>query len=409
MTPVELTFWATLGLLGYIYVGYPVIIWGLSRFFPRPIRSAPITPTITVVIAAHNEETHIAAKIENCLALDYPPNRLDLIVVTDGSTDRTPAIVTAYLSRFPGRLTSISLPHRGGKAAALNRGVAHASGEIVMLADARQQFDSEVARALVRNFSDPQVGAVSGDLVLRAHAHHGGGTGLGLYWRYEKGIRRAESRWRSSMGYTGAVSAIRRSLFAPLPENTLLDDLVTPLRVISRRYRVVFEPGARAYDTLSPIPGREFARKVRTLAGVLQTCFNARALVGPLTAGVWWQLASHKLLRLIVPYLLVLTFVANAFLSSPMYRVTFLTQALLYGLGTAGLMISGRIGRSRFLSIPATFLWLNAAVVVATLRHFTGRRLDLWHIAAPDPRRQASPRQSAYAQISGAPPQEDHR
>ena len=138
MMSLELIFWAALGLLGYTYVGYPAIVWGLSRFFPRPVRSGSITPTITVVITAHNEERHIAAKIENCLALAYPARRLDLIVVSDGSTDRTPAIVAAYASHFPERVRCIALPQRRGKAHALNTGVAHASGEIVLLADARQ-------------------------------------------------------------------------------------------------------------------------------------------------------------------------------------------------------------------------------------------------------------------------------
>jgi cellulose synthase/poly-beta-1,6-N-acetylglucosamine synthase-like glycosyltransferase len=382
VAPLDIAFWTALGLVGYVYGGYPAIVCLLSRLSPRPIRRGPATPTITIVITAHNEERHIAAKIENCLALAYPADRLNLAVVSDGSTDRTAAVVGNYASRFPGRIALITLPRRRGKATALNVGVARASGDIVLFADARQQFDPEVATALIQNFADPAVGAVSGELILRSPGGNGQGEGLGLYWRYEKEIRKAESGWGSSMGYTGAVSAIRRSLFEPLAEETLLDDLVTPLRVIARQYRVVFEPRARAYDTVSAAPGQEFGRKVRTLAGVLQTCLNVRTLIGPLPARVWWQLLSHKLLRLFVPYLLMIALVVNAFLVGPVYRTTLLVQVLLYALGLAGLLLSGRLGRSWAVALPATFLLLNSAAVVAAFRYAAGSRLDLWRAPA---------------------------
>jgi poly-beta-1,6-N-acetyl-D-glucosamine synthase len=378
MTPLEIAFWAALGLTAYAYLGYPGIVLLLARVRPHPVRCAPVMPTMTVVIAAHNEEHHIAAKIENCLALAYPADRLDLVVVSDGSSDGTETIVADYAARFPGRIALITRPRQHGKATALNAGVAQATGDIVLFADARQQFDLGVARALAENFADPAVGAVSGELILRSQGRAGQGEGLGLYWRYEKAIRQAESLWGSSMGYTGALSAVRRSLFESLPKDTLLDDLVTPLRVIARRHRVVFEPRARAYDVISARPALEFARKVRTLAGVLQTCLNVRTLIGGLPARVWWQLLSHKLLRLFVPYLLVIVLVANAFLVGPAYRTTLLVQVVLYALGLAGLLLPGRLGRSRVFGVPATFLLLNSAAVVATFRYATGNRLDLW-------------------------------
>lgn len=398
MTTLEFTFWAALGLLGYVYAGYPVLVWMLSRVRPRPIRSAPATPTITVVIAAHNEERCIAAKIENCLGLDYPSDRLNVIVVSDGSVDRTPALVAECESRLPDRVRLIALSRRQGKASALNIGVAHASGELVLFADARQRLDGNVARAMALNFADPEVGAVSGELILTTDGQE---NGVGLYWWYEKALRQAESRWGSSMGYTGAVAAIRRSLFEPLPEDTLLDDLVTPLRLISKHYRVVFEPAARAFDTVSAEPGHEFARKVRTLAGVLQTCLNVRGLVGGLPARVWWQLFSHKLLRLLVPYVLVVVLVTNALVPGPVYRAVLLGQVLFYVLGLAGLIFHRRLGRSRVLALPATFLLLNSAAAVSAFRYLVGSRLDLWRTAVPEPPQGASAAGAAYAGLSG--------
>ena len=376
MSALELSFWMSLGLLAYVYLGYPAIVWGLSRLRPRPIHRARVTPTITVVIAAYNEEWHIAQKIENCLALAYPPRRLDLIVVSDGSTDRTPAIVAEYASRFPERVRLISLPHRQGKASALNSAVAHATGEVVLLADTRQEFDSNVATALAHNFADPEVGAVSGELVLLSE--EGAGPGLGLYWRYEKLIRQAESRCGSSIGYTGAVSAIRRSLFVPLAQDTLVDDLVVPLHVIARHYRVVFEPAAKAFDWVSRVPGREFSRKVRTLAGVLQACAEVRERVGSLSPRIWWQFLSHKVLRLAVPYALVMAFMASMFLQDPFYRAAFWGQATVYGLGVAGWITSRRIEGNRLLSVPSTFLMLNVAAVMGTLHYVIGRHTNLW-------------------------------
>lgn len=399
MTPVELTFWLALGLVGYAYAGYPAIIWVLARLCPRPVRSGPVTPTMTIVITAHNEERHIATKIENCLALSYPTDRLNIIVVSDGSTDRTPAIVTDYVSRFPERVMLISLPLRRGKATALNVGIAQASGEIVLLADARQQFDSEAAGALAHNFADPEIGAVSGELILRSNGAPRQGASLGLYWRYEKAIRYVEGRWHSTIGFTGAVSAIRRSLFEPLPKETLVDDLVTPLRIVAKRYRVIFESRARAYDSVSSMPGREFTRKVRTLAGVLQTCLHTTTHVGPLTLTLWWQLISHKLLRLVVPYLLVLAFVANALLAERLYRITFLTQIILYGLGIAGLILPRSLGQIRLLALPATFLWLNLAAVVAAFRYLGGQRHDLWHPASPHEPQYVIPSEAAYPEV----------
>jgi cellulose synthase/poly-beta-1,6-N-acetylglucosamine synthase-like glycosyltransferase len=383
-------FWVAIGLTGYAYVGYLAVVWALGRLFAKPVRQRPTTPTVTVLLAVHNEETRIGRKIENCLALDYPPDRLSLVVVSDGSTDRTLAIVREYVARFPGRVHLVTVPTRRGKAHALNVGTELAGGEILLLADVRQELEPGVARMLSRNFADPAVGAVSGELVLLEATAPGPARGLGLYWHYEKTIRQAESRFASCIGYTGAISAIRRSLVSPLPEHTLLDDLVAPLRVIARGYRVVFEPAARAVDWVSDASGHEFARKVRTLAGVLQTFAQLGALVGPMGPVTWWQFVSHKLLRLVVPYALVVALLANLALDGPVYRALLAGQLLVYGAGILGLLVRHPAFRWRIPAAAATFLMLNGAAVLGALFYLSGRQLDLWRVtphrvAQPDP------------------------
>jgi cellulose synthase/poly-beta-1,6-N-acetylglucosamine synthase-like glycosyltransferase len=202
--------------------------------------------------------------------------------------------------------------------------------------------------------------------------------GLGLYWRYEKALRRAESRFGSTVVYTGAVSAVRRTLFTPLPEETLVDDLITPLRVIRQGYRVVFEPQARATDWVSPTPGHEFARKVRTLAGLMQTLMNLHEYVGSLDLRTWWQFISHKVLRLVVPYALVIVLLSSALLRGPWYQTLFLIQVVLYGLGMLGFVGHGPGKWRRLVTTPCAFLMLNLAAVAGTLRYLAGQRLSLW-------------------------------
>ena len=246
----------------------------------------------------------------------------------------------------------VELPARRGKAAALNAGVAVATGEVLLLTDTRQRLEPEVARMLVRNLADPSVGAVSGELVL--YASEAGSTPIrdvGLYWRYEKMIRKAESQFGSSIGYTGAIAAVRRRLFPALPEDTLVDDLVVPLTIVSRGSRVVFEPAAQASDAIAADRRAEFRRKVRTLAGVLQTFLHMRRFAGPLPGLVWWQFVSHKLLRLAVPFALLACLGASAWLSAPFYRAAFATQAVVYALGVVGLVVTGpRPARPRHLA-----------------------------------------------------------
>ncbi len=276
----EFFFWGSLVLLAYVYFGYPLVAALRARFRPRPRLRAPIEPFVSIVVVAHNEADRIAARIENLLALDYPVDRFEIVVASDGSTDDTVECARRY--EFLGvRVRPFAT--RRGKSAVLNAVVPHLRSDIVLFADARQRFDRGTLRALVENFADPTVGAVSGELVLTTAAGTAAaGQGTAFYWRYEKFIRSAEGRADSTVGATGAIYAIRRELFEPIPDDTILDDVLIPLRIVRKGFRVLFEPGARAYDCASATARQEFVRKARTIAGTFQLFARERWLFNPL-------------------------------------------------------------------------------------------------------------------------------
>src|SRR5206468_6296534 len=247
--------------------------------------AGPLEPRVTLIVVAHNEEARIGARLQNILALDYPRDRLELVVASDGSTDGTVAAACRYA---PEGISVRAFAARRGKSAVLNDVVPTATGEIVVMADARQQFERGALRALVDDFADPAVGAVSGELMIAAKREGDGvGQGVGFYWRYEKFIRRNESRAGSTIGATGAIYAIRRALFEPIPDDTILDDVVIPLHVVKRGYRVLFESGARAFDEASARSRQEFVRKVRTIAGTFQLFARETWLFDPRRNPVW--------------------------------------------------------------------------------------------------------------------------
>jgi poly-beta-1,6-N-acetyl-D-glucosamine synthase len=339
---MEIVFWASVAFVAYVYVGYPALlaIWG--RAAARPVRKGlPAErgdfPTVSVVIAAHNEGARLAARVRNLQEQEYP-KPLEIIVVSDGSSDGT----LDALAPFADRVRVIDAP-RGGKPQALNAGVAAAHGEILVFADARQRFAPDATLALVENFADPDVGAVTGELILDCELHpaatdSGLAEGVGLYWKYEKWLRRNESRVGSTLGATGAIYAMRRSLWVPLPAQTLLDDVLAPMRVVLAGKRVVVEERARAFDRVSPNGRAESRRKTRTLAGNYQILALEPRLLLPFVNPVWLQYTSHKIGRLIVPWSLVAALAANAAIAfdSWFYTLALMLQLCFYGLALLG-------------------------------------------------------------------------
>jgi cellulose synthase/poly-beta-1,6-N-acetylglucosamine synthase-like glycosyltransferase len=370
-------FWTAVLLLVYTYAGYPVLAWARARLRSRPPRARSIEPAVTVVLAAHNEAARIGSRIDNLLALDYPPDRLEIVLGSDGSTDGT-----AERARAAGRdaVSVVAFEFRRGKPAVLNDLVPRARGEIVVLGDARQQFDRDAVRALVAPFADPGVGVVSGELVLTAHD---GATpvadGVGFYWRYEKFIRRHESRADSTPGATGAIYAIRRQLFEPIPADTILDDVLIPMRVARRGYRVVLEPRARAYDRVAATGNEEFTRKVRTMAGKFQLFAREPWLLSPSGNPLWLQTVSRIGLRLLAPLLLVVAFGANLVLAhDKLYATTLAAQVLFYAAAFGGRLFRNARRRAPLLIVPYVVCLMNWAIVVGLARFLTGRQRVTW-------------------------------
>lgn len=375
-------FWISVLLLVYLYAGYPVLIHLWARLRPRGSIESDTQPRVTILVVAHNERDRLVQRLENLLDLDYPVDRFDVLIGSDGSDDGTDMLHGRF--RHP-RVGILAFPMRRGKAAVLNDLAKAASGEILVMADARQRFARDAISKLVRHFADPGVGAVSGELMLTSNLNGTAvGDGVGFYWRYEKLIRSSESRTDSTVGATGAIYAIRKELFEPLPPDIVLDDVLIPIRIMARGYRVLFEPRARAYDRAAGSAAEEFTRKVRTIAGNFQLLSREPWLLNPLRNRIWIQTISHKVLRLTGPFLLAGVFLANlALLDSAFYRVSLIAQVVFYLAALGGFLLRDARRTIRALIVPYTVCLLNLATAVALFQFLTQQQGAIWESAGP--------------------------
>jgi cellulose synthase/poly-beta-1,6-N-acetylglucosamine synthase-like glycosyltransferase len=361
---IELLFWGLALVVLYAYVGYPLLIAVAAWLRPAPSgkHDGGFTPTVGIVVVVYNEEVLLETKLENCLDLDYPRHLLDVLVVSDGSTDGTERIAASMADRG---VRLVSLPEQRGKASALNEGVSRAKGEILVLTDVRQRLAPDAVRRLVAHFADASVGAVSGELHLEGNNGHADAVeGVRAYWEYEKFVRQMESRFDSTVGVTGAFYALRSDLFVPLDPRTILDDVAIPMSVVQSGRRVLFDGAADAFDRISDDAAREYRRKVRTLAGNFQLIALRPGLLNPLRNRLLWQFVSHKLVRLLVPWCLLLLLLLSARLAitrGGVYTAVLAAQVAGYGLAAAG-WSQERQGRALgLLTIPYSFVLLNVA------------------------------------------------
>ncbi len=364
-------FWISAVLVVYAYLGYPVWLWLRSRWKALPVGRSAFTPSVSIILVVRDEEGALPGKLRNLTALDYPRDRLEILVVSDGSTDGTNAILQEWASQ--GAIQPIVLPNHGGKAQGLNQAIPEAQGEIVMFTDVRQSIEPGAVRLLVENFADAGVGCVSGELMLGDP--HGGesSSGMGLYWRVEKKVRELESLSGSTIGATGALYAARKTLLAELPADLILDDVFLPMSVIRQHYRVVFDPRARAWDQANLGAGREFWRKVRTLSGNYQLVEAAPWLVSSENPALW-NFVSHKLLRLLVPFALAGLLVSSAWLGGPFYLSCLTAQLCFYTLSLLA-ALPARLGViGRVADAALTFVLLNTAALVAFSNFALGRK-----------------------------------
>lgn len=352
-------FWLSLAALAFTYVGYPILLAVIARLWARKSSVADddnsSSPGVSVVLVARNEAERIATRLENLLGGDFA-GELEIVLVCDGCDDDT-----AELAGQAGgdRLRVIELAESRGKAHGVNVGVEAAMGEIVVFGDARQRFDDSAIARLVEAFEDSNVGAASGSLEIESSVA-GAGAGIDFYWKLEKFIRSAESRIDSCIGCTGAIYAIRRDLFEPMPEDTILDDVVVPMRIAAAGARVKFIDDALAFDPQKLAPDSERRRKTRTLAGNFQMMFRYPGWLMPWCNRLWWQVIAHKYLRLAGPLLLMLCLIASAWLmmaGNAIYATAVGGQVLLYLLAAAGLALPSC--RWKLMAVPAGFMFLQ--------------------------------------------------
>lgn len=364
-------FWSAAVLIAYTYVGYAAWLWFRSHLRTVPVKRAAYLPNISVLMVVRNEELVLERKIQNLLRLDYPAERIEFVVVSDGSTDASNSI----LQRAAGddRVHPILLPESRGKASGLNEGMLAAQGEIVVFTDARQHIEAGALKLLMENFADGSVGCVSGELMLGKPESGESKQGMGLYWNIEKKIRVLEAASGSVVGATGALYAVRRRLLATIPRETILDDVLVPMHVARQGARVIFDSRAVAWDAPNLGAQREFARKVRTLFGNYQLLQLAPWLLSRENL-LRFEFVSHKLLRLLVPFALVLLLLSSFFLNSWFYRSVLLAQITVYALST--LSVRGwNLGPFRRISDAAsTFVVLNAAAAIAFTKFVRGRK-----------------------------------
>jgi len=375
---METLFVVSVAFIVYTYMFYPLVIFLWGTLFPRRIEKSYQRVPLTVVLAVRNEESNIEARLEDLRAQDYPPELVEIVVVSDASTDRTVELAR----RFEGdQLKVLELTRSAGKSGALNVGVDAAANDVIVFADARQRFGDNVFAELTAVLADGRIGGVSGELVIEPRGGSEVGEGVGLYWRYEKLIRRMESASGSVVGATGSIYAIRKRLYVPLPEHTLLDDFVVPMRIVLRGYRVVFERSARAYDISSATAAQEFARKVRTLAGNFQAVAIEKRLLDPFRNPVFFQFVSHKLARLAVPYFCIAALVSSGLAAGAFFRTLFALQIVFYCFGLLNLTVIGRTWIGVFTRVSWTFIVLNAAAVAGFWVFVTGRYRTVWRRA----------------------------
>ena len=386
MSAAAVIFWGSLLALGYVFAGYPLLVWLLSRLAPARPRDGRRPETVSVLIAAGNEAARLPAKIDSLLACEESGRITEVVVGSDGSTDGTAAVVGAHPDP---RVRCIAFGESRGKSAVLADLIPTLTGEAVILTDARQHVGPEAVTALLDRLADPGVGVVSGELVFVDESGSAAAEGVSAYWRYEKFLRKCEANFRGVPGATGALYAVRRDVLRPPPADALLDDVAIPLLAVEQGVRCVFEPRAVAYDRPTRSAGQESVRKRRTIAGVVQLLMqHPRWLLPRLLSRrgcrIWWELMSHKVARLLAPAMLVACAASNAALVSrhgwaSFYGLSMAGHIAFYALaaaGAAGLRPRGAAGK--LLSVPMMFVSLNATTVLALWDAARGRYRAAW-------------------------------
>lgn len=389
---LTILFWLCLFLVFYAYLGYGIVLWAMikiKRLFkgkPAPVNPAQ-WPTVTIMVAAYNEEEDIQTKIFNSLTLDYPSERIKYMFVTDGSDDRTPDIV----ARYP-QLQHLHRPERQGKLAAVERAMKQVDTEVVVFTDANTLLNPQAVKNLVRHFSDPAVGAVAGEKrVISGQEDAAAGAGEGFYWRYENTLKRWDSELYTVVGAAGELFAIRTSCFEAVPGDTIIEDFYLTLRIAQKGSRVIYEPDACAEELPSANSGEELKRKIRIAAGGIQAIVRLKSLLNPFRYGwLCFQYVSHRVLRwTLAPLALLLILMSNmalALMGSAFFQLLLAGQLVFYACALLGYLMENRRMRIKMFFIPYYFFLMNYAVYAGFWRYLRRSQSAVWERA----RRQAA-------------------
>lgn len=379
-------FWLMVALLFYVYGGFTLLVMLVAQIRRRQVRKAAITPRLSLIIPVWNEERTIGERLDNALALDYPRDALEIIVPSDGSSDRTEEIVRRYAARG---VRFLALPRRG-KIHAIKDAVAVATGELLVFSDANSMYERNALRMLARNFADPEVGGVCGNQVyVKSKKADTTSSGETLYWSFDKWLKESESLTGSIVSAHGAIYAIRRALYQHPASAAVTDDFAISTAVIEQGYRLVFESEAVAYEEPVAAANREFGRKVRIMNRGLRGVLLRKKLLNPLRYGFYaLVLFSHKVLRRMVPFFLLVLLATSWLLGMQrdFYFHAALAQTFFYLMAGLGYLLRRhRLGRLKFFYIPFFYCLANTAALVAFLKLFAGTRIEFWQ-----PQRQGS-------------------
>src|SRR5215475_2607398 len=361
-------FWISVAFPLYVYLGFPLLLWLLQTLVRRAPRRAPVEPSVSLLIAAYNEAAVIADKIRNSLALDYPAEKLEIVVASDGSEDATAEIVRSFEAESGGRVRLLNYPQNRGKMAVLNAAIPELRGDIVAFSDATSMLASDSLRILVQSFSDSRVGAASGVYRLLKQDQSQIGSQEDIYWKYETFLKVQEARLGAFTGAHGSLFAIRRALYPFPSENTINDDFTIPMRILERGHRVAYEPAAVAFEEAHEMEG--FSRRVRITAGNIEQLREIKGLLWPPRPFVLFCLLSHKAGRLLVPVFMLIALATNIALRGQYpYNWLLLGQALFYSLALLG----GAVNlKPRILRLPYYFCMVSAPLfgwIYQALRH----------------------------------------
>ncbi|WP_439554741.1 glycosyltransferase family 2 protein [Dyadobacter sp.] len=382
---MELLFWLSLFVVFYTFLGYGIVLYILVRLRRMIKGRRPVPgfdqefPTLTLIIAAYNEESIIEEKIANTLQLSYPADKLSLVFVTDGSSDRTPELVAAY-----DKIKLMHTPVRSGKILAMHRAMKEVNSEVVVFTDANTFLNKDALMLIARHYADPTVGAVSGEKRVQQEEVSDATAGEGFYWKYESTLKKWDSELYSVVGAAGELFSVRNSLYTDVEPDTILDDFMISMRIAQQGYRIIYEPAAYASELSSEDIKEELKRKVRIAAGGIQSILRLKKLLNPFHAPLLsFQYISHRVLRwTVTPFLMILSFVLNIWIVAEgggwFYSIILVGQVLFYGAALLGWLLEKRKIKVKALFVPYYFCVMNYAVLAGIRRYIKGSQSAAW-------------------------------